>query len=106
MHTPPHPTQHGNFYPYKYDLAAFNTMNTVSFDHPDPSLYTVLTAPTDTPGIALCDFVIFPPRWMVAENTFRPPYYHRNCMSEFMGMVWGNYDAKGEGGLRIIPPEC
>jgi homogentisate 1,2-dioxygenase len=76
---------HGNYYPYKYDLARFNTINTVSFDHPDPSIFTVLTAPSDTPGVANVDFVIFPPRWMVAEGTFRPPYFHRNVMSEFMG---------------------
>ena len=88
---------HGNYVPYKYDLARFNTIGTVSFDHPDPSIFTVLTAPTDTPGTANCDFVIFPPRWMVAEHTFRPPWYHRNVMSEFMGLVHGVYDAKAEG---------
>merc|ERR1712000_449045 len=68
--------------------------NSVTFDHPDPSIYTVLTCPSNEPGCAVADFVIFPPRWMVMENTFRPPYYHRNCMSEFMGMVYGKYDAK------------
>ena len=78
---------HGNAYPYKYDLARFNAMNTVSFDHPDPSIFTVLTSPSDTPGTANVDFVIFPPRWMVAEHTFRPPWFHRNVMSEFMGLV-------------------
>ncbi|MGD8709119.1 MAG: homogentisate 1,2-dioxygenase, partial [Ectothiorhodospiraceae bacterium] len=88
---------HGNYAPYKYDLARFNTVNTVSFDHPDPSIFTVLTAPSDTPGMANIDFVIFPPRWMVAENTFRPPYFHRNVMSEFMGLIHGVYDAKAEG---------
>lgn len=85
---------HGNYSPYKYDLNKFNTMNSVSYDHPDPSIYTVLTCPTDTPGVALADFVIFPPRWMVMEKSFRPPYFHRNCMTEFMGMIWGKYDAK------------
>ncbi len=88
---------HGNYAPYKYDLARFNTINTVSFDHPDPSIFTVLTAPSDTPGVANMDFVIFPPRWMVAEHTFRPPYFHRNVMSEFMGLIHGEYDAKAEG---------
>jgi homogentisate 1,2-dioxygenase len=88
---------HGNDAPYKYDLARFNTMNTVSFDHPDPSIFTVLTSPTDTPGTANVDFVIFPPRWMVAERTFRPPYFHRNVMSEYMGLILGVYDAKAEG---------
>ena len=88
---------HGNYVPYKYDLARFNTINTVSFDHPDPSIFTVLTSPSDTPGTANLDFVIFPPRWMVAENTFRPPWFHRNVMSEFMGLVHGVYDAKAEG---------
>jgi len=88
---------HGNYAPYKYDLARFNTINTVSFDHPDPSIFTVLTSPSDTPGVANCDFVIFPPRWMVAEGTFRPPYFHRNIMSELMGLVHGVYDAKAEG---------
>lgn len=88
---------HGNYAPYCYDLSLFNTINTVSFDHPDPSIFTVLTSPSDTPGVANLDFVIFPPRWMVAEHTFRPPYYHRNIMSEFMGLVLGAYDAKKEG---------
>ncbi len=88
---------HGNYAPYKYDLSCFNTINTVSFDHPDPSIFTVLTSPSDTPGTANVDFVIFPPRWMVAEHTFRPPYFHRNVMSEFMGLIFGQYDAKEEG---------
>lgn len=90
---------HGNYAPYKYDLALFNTINTVSFDHPDPSIFTVLTSASDTAGMANIDFVIFPPRWMVAEHTFRPPYFHRNVMSEFMGLVHGVYDAKAEGFL-------
>jgi homogentisate 1,2-dioxygenase len=88
---------HGNYAPYKYDLARFNTIGTVSFDHPDPSIFTVLTSPTEVPGTANCDFVIFPPRWMVAEHTFRPPFFHRNYMSEFMGLVCGAYDAKAAG---------
>jgi homogentisate 1,2-dioxygenase len=88
---------HGNYHPYKYDLARFNTINTVSFDHPDPSIFTVLTSPSETHGTANVDFVIFPPRWMVAEETFRPPYFHRNVMSEFMGLVRGAYDAKQGG---------
>ncbi|WP_119153221.1 homogentisate 1,2-dioxygenase [Caldimonas tepidiphila] len=88
---------HGNLAPYKYDTAHFMTIGSISFDHPDPSIFTVLTAPSDTPGTANCDFVIFPPRWMVAEDTFRPPWYHRNLMSEFMGLVYGQYDAKPEG---------
>ncbi|HZK91092.1 MAG TPA: homogentisate 1,2-dioxygenase [Stellaceae bacterium] len=90
---------HGNYAPYKYDLARFMTLGTVSFDHPDPSIFTVLTAPSDTPGAANCDFVIFPPRWLVAEDTFRPPWFHRNVMNEFMGLVHGAYDAKAEGFL-------
>jgi len=88
---------HGNYAPYKYDLKNFNCINTVSFDHPDPSIYTVLTAPTVSPGTANVDFAIFPPRWMVAEHTFRPPWFHRNMMNEFMGLVFGQYDAKAEG---------
>jgi homogentisate 1,2-dioxygenase len=88
---------HGNYAPYKYDLDRFNTIGTVSFDHPDPSIFTVLTSPSDTPGIANCDFVIFPPRWMVAEHTFRPPWFHRNTMSEWMGLIRGTYDAKASG---------
>ncbi|MBS1994849.1 MAG: homogentisate 1,2-dioxygenase [Cyanobacteria bacterium SZAS LIN-2] len=88
---------HGNYYPYKYDLSLFNVINTVSFDHPDPSIFTVLTSPSEVPGLSNIDFVIFPPRWMVAENTFRPPYYHRNLMSEYMGLIFGVYDAKAEG---------
>lgn len=88
---------HGNLAPFKYDTANFMTIGSISFDHPDPSIFTVLTSPTDTAGTANCDFVIFPPRWMVAEDTFRPPWYHRNLMSEFMGLVQGQYDAKEEG---------
>jgi len=89
----------GNSAPYKYDLARFNVIGSVSFDHPDPSIYTVLTSASVTPGVANVDFVIFPPRWVVAENTFRPPWYHRNVMSEFMGLVRGVYDAKPSGFL-------
>ncbi|MBS0447221.1 MAG: homogentisate 1,2-dioxygenase [Proteobacteria bacterium] len=88
---------HGSLAPMKYDTANFMTIGSISFDHPDPSIFTVLTSPSDTPGTANCDFVIFPPRWMVAEDTFRPPWYHRNVMSEFMGLVYGQYDAKPEG---------
>ena len=88
---------HGNLAPVRYDLARFNTIGSISFDHPDPSIFTVLTSPTDTPGTANCDFVIFPPRWMVAEDTFRPPWFHRNIMSEFMGLIHGAYDAKADG---------
>ncbi len=88
---------HGNYAPYKYDLARFQCINTVSFDHPDPSIYTVLTSPSELPGTANVDFAIFPPRWMVAEHTFRPPWFHRNLMNEFMGLVTGAYDAKAEG---------
>ena len=90
---------HGNYVPYKYDLARFNVINSVSFDHPDPSIFTVLTAPSASPGVANLDFVIFPPRWLVSEHTFRPPWFHRNAMSEFMGLVRGVYDAKAEGFL-------
>ncbi|MBZ6378816.1 homogentisate 1,2-dioxygenase [Pacificimonas flava] len=89
---------HGNLAPYRYDLSRFNTIGTVSFDHPDPSIFTVLTSPSAVAGTANCDFVIFPPRWMVAEDTFRPPWFHRNVMSEFMGLIHGAYDAK-EGGF-------
>jgi homogentisate 1,2-dioxygenase len=88
---------HGNLAPLKYDTKNFMTLGSISFDHPDPSIFTVLTSPSDTPGTANCDFVIFPPRWLVAEDTFRPPWYHRNVMSEFMGLVYGQYDAKPEG---------
>ncbi len=88
---------HGNYAPYKYDTASFMVLGTVSFDHPDPSIYTVLTSPSDTPGLANVDFVIFAPRWLVGEDTFRPPWFHRNVMSEFMGLVRGAYDAKAEG---------
>jgi len=88
---------HGNYAPYKYDLQNFNCINSVTFDHPDPSIYTVLTSPSEIPGTANCDFVIFPPRWLVAEHTFRPPWFHRNFMNEFMGLIRGEYDAKAEG---------
>ena len=88
---------HGNYVPYKYDLARFMTIGPISFDHADPSLFTVLTSPSGEAGVANIDFVIFPPRWQVAENTFRPPWFHRNVMSELMGLVHGVYDAKAEG---------
>ena len=88
---------HGNYVPWRYDLSKFNTIGTVSFDHPDPSIFTVLTSPSAIPGRANADFVIFPPRWMVAEDTFRPPWFHRNVMSEAMGLIYGAYDAKAEG---------
>jgi homogentisate 1,2-dioxygenase len=90
---------HGNYTPYKYDLARFMVFNTVSFDHADPSIFTVLTSPSSEAGVANCDFVIFPPRWLVAEHTFRPPWFHRNVMSELMGLVHGVYDAKAGGFL-------
>ncbi len=88
---------HGTNAPYKYDLTRFNTIGTISFDHPDPSIFTVLTSPTSVAGMANVDFVIFPPRWLVGENTFRPPWFHRNVMSELMGLIHGQYDAKAEG---------
>jgi homogentisate 1,2-dioxygenase len=88
---------HGNLAPCRYDLRRFNTINSVSFDHPDPSIFTVLTSPSEIAGTANCDFVIFPPRWMVAEDTFRPPWFHRNVMSEFMSLIQGTYDAKASG---------
>ena len=88
---------HGNYAPYKYDLRTFSPVGAIGFDHPDPSIFTVLTAPSETPGTANIDFVIFPERWMVAENTFRPPWYHMNIMSEFMGLIYGVYDAKPQG---------
>ncbi|MEU6539867.1 homogentisate 1,2-dioxygenase [Streptomyces sp. NPDC047000] len=92
---------HGNLVPYVYDLRRFNVIGSVSYDHPDPSIFTVLTSPSDTPGLAGADFVVFAPRWLVGEDTFRPPYFHRNVMSEYMGLVEGAYDAKtaGEGGF-------
>jgi homogentisate 1,2-dioxygenase len=90
---------HGNYAPYKYDMVRFNTINTVSFDHPDPSIFTVLTAPSGVHGTPNVDFAIFPPRWLVAEHTFRPPWFHRNMMNEFMGLIYGEYDAKAEGFL-------
>jgi homogentisate 1,2-dioxygenase len=88
---------HGNYVPSKYDLRRFNSIGSISFDHPDPSIFTVLTSPSSEPGTANVDFVIFPDRWLVAEDTFRPPWYHRNVMSEYMGLIYGQYDAKEEG---------
>ena len=90
---------HGNYAPYKYDLSCFQAVNTVTFDHNDPAIFTVLTSPSERAGTANCDFVIFPPRWLVAEHSFRPPWFHRNVMSEFMGLVHGVYDAKAQGFL-------
>jgi homogentisate 1,2-dioxygenase len=88
---------HGNYAPYKYDLRNFSPVGAILFDHPDPSIFTVLTSPSAEAGTANIDFVIFSDRWLVGENTFRPPWYHRNIMSEFMGLVYGQYDAKEEG---------
>jgi homogentisate 1,2-dioxygenase len=88
---------HGNHAPYKYDLRRFNTLGSISYDHPDPSILTVLHSPSATPGTGNVDFVIFPPRWLTMENTFRPPWFHRNVASEFMGLIRGVYDAKSAG---------
>jgi len=88
---------HGNYAPYKYDLRRFNTIGSISFDHPDPSIFLVLHSASDTEGVSNMDFVIFPPRWLVAQHTFRPPWFHRNIASEFMGLITGEYDAKAEG---------
>jgi len=90
---------HGNYVPYMYDLNRFVPAGAVRIDHLDPSIFTVLTAPTTEPGVAAADFVIFPPRWAVQENTFRPPWYHRNCMAEFMGNIYGRYEARPDGFL-------
>ncbi len=94
---------HGNYAPYRYDLRRFNTIGSISYDHPDPSIFLVLHSPSDTPGTSNLDFVIFPPRWLVAQNTFRPPWFHRNIASEFMGLIHGAYDAKAEG---FVPGGC
>jgi homogentisate 1,2-dioxygenase len=99
---------HGNYVPYKYDLKRFCVVNSVSYDHLDPSIYTVLTCPSLKTGTALADVVIFPPRYMATDkNTFRPPWFHRNCMSEYMGLIYGEYDAKqhtdGSGGGDFVP---
>ena len=88
---------HGNYAPYKYDLRRFNAIGSTSYDHPDPSIFLVLQSPSDTPGVDMIDFVIFPPRWLVMEHTFRPPWFHRNIASEFMGLIHGVYDAKAQG---------
>ena len=88
---------HGNNVPYRYDLRRFNTLGSISYDHPDPSIFLVLQSISDTPGVDTIDFVIFPPRWLVAQDTFRPPWFHRNVASEFMGLIAGVYDAKADG---------
>ncbi len=94
---------HGNHVPYVYDLHRFNVIGSISYDHPDPSIFTVLTSPSDTPGLAGVDFVVFAPRWLVGEDTFRPPYFHRNVMSEYMGLIEGAYDAKTSGPGGFVP---
>ncbi|MFG2558649.1 homogentisate 1,2-dioxygenase [Streptomyces sp. NPDC048496] len=94
---------HGNYTPYVYDLHRFNVIGSISYDHPDPSIFTVLTSPSDTPGLAGVDFVVFAPRWLVGEDTFRPPYFHRNVMSEYMGLIEGAYDAKTAGKGGFVP---
>ena len=88
---------HGNYAPYKYDLRRFNTIGSISYDHPDPSIFLVLQAPSENPLFGNIDFAIFPPRWLAAEHTFRPPWFHRNVASEFMGLIHGVYDAKAAG---------
>jgi homogentisate 1,2-dioxygenase len=88
---------HGNDAPYKYDLRRFNAIGSVSYDHPDPSIFSVLHSPSDTAGTGNLDFVVFPPRWLAMQNTFRPPWFHRNVASEFMGLIHGVYDAKSTG---------
>jgi homogentisate 1,2-dioxygenase len=88
---------HGNFAPYKYDLRRFNTIGSISHDHPDPSIFLVLHSPSDTPGVSNIDFVIFPPRILAMQDTFRPPWFHRNIAAEFMGLIVGTYDAKADG---------
>jgi homogentisate 1,2-dioxygenase len=88
---------HGNCAPYKYDLRRFNAIGSISYDHPDPSIFLVLQSISDTPGVDTIDFVIFPPRWLAMQNTFRPPWFHRNVASEFMGLIHGSYDAKAAG---------
>jgi homogentisate 1,2-dioxygenase len=90
---------HGNHVPYKYDLRSFNVIGSISYDHPDPSIFLVLQSVSDTPGVDNVDFVIFPPRWLVMQDTFRPPWFHRNIAAEFMGLIQGVYDAKAEGFL-------
>ncbi|MFI6723991.1 homogentisate 1,2-dioxygenase [Streptomyces atratus] len=94
---------HGNHTPYVYDLHRFNVIGSISYDHPDPSIFTVLTSASDTPGLAGVDFVVFAPRWLVGEDTFRPPYFHRNVMSEYMGLIEGAYDAKTAGKGGFVP---
>lgn len=94
---------HGNHLPYRYDLRDFNVLGSISYDHPDPSIFTVLTSPSDTPGQAGVDFVVFAPRWLVGEDTFRPPYFHRNVMSEYMGLIEGAYDAKSAEPGGFVP---
>ena len=94
---------HGSHVPYRYDLRRFNTIGSISYDHPDPSIFLVLTSPSDTPGVGNLDFAIFPPRWLVAQDTFRPPWFHRNIAGDFMGLVHGEYDAKAEG---FVPGGC
>jgi homogentisate 1,2-dioxygenase len=88
---------HGNYAPYKYDLRTFSPVGALLFDHPDPSIFTVLTSPSGEEGTANVDFIIFPERWQVAEHTFRLPWFHKNIMSEFMGLIYGQYDAKPDG---------
>lgn len=88
---------HGNYAPSKFDLRRFNTIGSISHDHPDPSIFLVLHSPSDSEGVSNMDFVIFPPRWLVAQDTFRPPWFHRNVASELMGLVHGRYDAKADG---------
>ena len=77
--------------------ARFNAIGSISYDHPDPSIFLVLQSQSDTPGVDTIDFVIFPPRILAMEHTFRPPWFHRNVASEFMGLIHGVYDAKAEG---------
>ena len=96
---------HGNYAPYKYDLRRFNAIGSISYDHPDPSIFLVLHSPSDTPGTGNVDFVVFPPRWLAMEDTFRPPWFHRNVASEYLGLITGLYDAEKQrlrAGRRLV----
>ncbi|GLI78307.1 hypothetical protein PoHVEF18_006618 [Penicillium ochrochloron] len=89
----------GTYYPFKYDLGKFNTIGSVSYDHTDPSIFTVLTAPSSVPGEAVVDVAVFGPRWLVMEKSYRPPYFHRNTMSEFAFVIKGGFD------VTPLPPQ-
>ena len=78
---------HGRYAPFKFDLMDFNAYWGANWDHSDPSILTVLTSPHDDHGRNAVDFAVFRGRWDATQDTFRPPYMHRNSAVEFNAVI-------------------